>query len=51
MDTKNEKDKEMIGNGVLDIDMISLAEEIINGRRITRDDELSVFLECDLKSL
>ena len=51
MDTKNKKVKEMIGNGVLDINMISLAEEIINGRRITRDDELSVFLECDLKSL
>ena len=28
-----------------------LAQEIINGRRITREDDLSFFLECDLKEL
>ena len=26
----------------------TLAEEIINGRRITREDDLSFFLTCDL---
>ena len=29
----------------------TLAEEIINGRRITRDDDLSFFLTCDLDEL
>ncbi len=33
------------------MDIIKLAEEIIAGRRITREDELSVFLNCDLKEL
>jgi len=28
-----------------------LAEEIINGRRITREDDLNIFLECDLDEL
>lgn len=31
--------------------MLQLAKEIIEGRRITRDDDLSVFLTCDLKEL
>lgn len=31
--------------------MKKLAQEIINGRRITREDDLSVFLECDLHEL
>jgi len=31
--------------------MISLANEIINGRRINRNDNLSVFLKCDLDEL
>lgn len=32
-------------------DMIKLAEEIIAGRRINRDDDLSIFLNCDLEEL
>ena len=31
--------------------MINLAEEIISGRRINREDDLSVFLKCDLGDL
>lgn len=31
--------------------MIQLANEIINGRRINRDDDLSLFLSCDLDEL
>lgn len=31
--------------------MLQLAEEIINGRRITRQDDLSMFLSCDLEEL
>lgn len=31
--------------------MLALAEEIINGKRITREDDLSMFLTCDLKEL
>lgn len=31
--------------------MITLAEEIIGGRRITRQDDLNMFLTCDLKEL
>ena len=30
---------------------LTLAEEIINGRRITREDDLSFFLTCDLEEL
>ena len=30
---------------------LELAEEIINGRRITRQDDLSFFLDCDLDEL
>lgn len=30
---------------------LDLAQEIINGRRITREDDLSFFLQCDLKEL
>ena len=30
---------------------IELAQEIINGRRITEEDDLSFFLECDLENL
>ncbi len=30
---------------------LELAEEIINGRRITREDDLSYFLTCDLEEL
>ena len=33
------------------MDMIALAEEIIAGRRISRQDDLNVFLTCDLKEL
>ena len=33
------------------MDIIKLAEEIIDGRRITREDDLSVFLTCDLEKL
>ena len=33
------------------MDPITLAQEIINGRRITRDDDLSFFLTCDLDEL
>lgn len=30
---------------------LDLAQEIINGRRITREDDLTFFLQCDLKEL
>lgn len=33
------------------MDMKALADEIIGGRRITRQDDLSMFLTCDLKEL
>ena len=33
------------------MDAITLAQEIIDGRRITRDDDLSFFLTCDLDEL
>lgn len=33
------------------MDPITLAQEIIDGRRITRDDDLSFFLTCDLDKL
>lgn len=33
------------------MDMLALAEEIINGKRMTREDDLSMFLTCDLKEL
>ena len=31
--------------------MLNLAKEIIEGRRITREDDLSIFLNCDLEEL
>ena len=31
--------------------VLNLAQEIIDGRRITREDDLSFFLNCDLKEL
>lgn len=33
------------------MDIITLAEEIIEGRRISRQDDLDIFLSCDLKKL
>lgn len=33
------------------MNMIELANEIINGRRINREDDLSIFLTCDLDEL
>lgn len=33
------------------MDVLQLAQEIINGRRITREDDMSFFLTCDLKEL
>ena len=33
------------------MNMIALAEEIIAGRRITRQDDLNMFLTCDLNEL
>jgi biotin synthase len=33
------------------MNILSLAQEIIDGRRITRKDDLSIFLTCDLKEL
>lgn len=33
------------------MNMLELADEIINGRRITREDDLSIFLSCDLDEL
>lgn len=33
------------------MDMIKLAEEIIAGRRLTRQDDLHIFLTCDLEEL
>lgn len=40
-----EREKEKMANA------LELAKEIIDGRRITRDDDLSFFLTCDLKEL
>ena len=31
--------------------MLELANEIIGGRRITKNDDLSIFLTCDLDEL
>ena len=31
--------------------MLALAEEIINGKRLTREDNLNVFIDCDLQQL
>lgn len=33
------------------VDTIKLAEEIINGRRLNKDDDLSFFITCDAESL
>ena len=33
------------------MDLMKLAEEIIGGRRLTREDDLSFFLTCDLEEL
>lgn len=33
------------------MDMLKLADEIIGGRRITREDDLNMFLTCDLKEM
>jgi len=33
------------------MDMIRLANEIIEGKRLVRDDDLSFFIDCDLKEL
>lgn len=33
------------------MDLLQLAKEIIDGRRMTREDDLSVFVSCDLKEL
>ena len=33
------------------MDMLKLAEEIINGRRLTRQDDLKIFLSCGLEEL
>lgn len=33
------------------MDIITLAEEIIEGRRVSRQDDLGIFLNCDLKKL
>ena len=33
------------------MDAITLAQEIMDGRRITRDDDLSFFITCDLDEL
>ena len=33
------------------MDMLKLADEIIGGRRITREDDLNMFLTCNLKEL
>ena len=42
---KNQKNKENT------MDALTLAQEIIDGRRITREDDLNFFLTCDLKEL
>ena len=33
------------------MDPKALAQEIINGRRLTRQDDLKAFLTCDLKAI
>lgn len=35
----------------MDINVLDLAKEIINGKRIKRDDDLSIFLGCNLNDL
>lgn len=42
---KNQENKENT------MDALTLAQEIIDGRRITREDDLNFFLTCDLKEL
>ena len=42
---KNQKNKENT------MDALTLAQEIIDGRRITREDALNFFMTCDLKEL
>ena len=37
-----------IMKGVQNMNTLDLAKEIIDGRRITREDDLSFFLNCDL---
>ena len=33
------------------MDVLKLADEIRDGRRLTREDDLNIFLTCDLKEL
>lgn len=33
------------------MDILNLAQEIIHGKRLTREDDLSFFLTCDLEPL
>ena len=33
------------------MDVLNLAQEIIGGKRLTREDDLSFFLTCDLEPL
>ena len=33
------------------INLISLAQEIIDGRRLNKNDDLSFFIDCDLEEL
>ena len=33
------------------MDPMKLAQEIIDGRRLTREDDLKAFLTCDLQAL
>ena len=33
------------------MDVLNLAQEIIHGKRLTREDDLSFFLTCDLEPL
>lgn len=33
------------------MNVLELAQEIIDGRRISREDDLSIFLECDLQTV
>ena len=41
----------ILKRGISIMTPLELAEEIINGRRITRQDDLTFFLSCDLDEL
>jgi len=49
--TKKSTINSNLPGGGKNMDMQKLAEEIIEGKRLTRKDDLSFFLDCDLDDL